>query len=76
MAYTVELAKWIDGQGFVYSEIFDHIEEGCTAEEYISSYYPPFRASEHTDIEIRIFSDDDMSAPVSKAWVKGNRDAY
>lgn len=75
MAYTVELAKWIDGQGFVYSEIFDHIEEGCTAEEYILAYDPPFRAGENTDIEVRIFSDSDTSEPVSRAWVKGNSDA-
>lgn len=69
----VELAKWVDGQGFAYEADIDSYEiadnDMETAESYINS--PRFEAPEVTDgeeYEIRIYTD---GVATDVAWLNG-----
>lgn len=69
----VELAKWVDGQGFAYEADIDSYEiadnDTETAESYINS--PRFEAPEVADgeeYEIRIYTD---GVATDSAWLNG-----
>ena len=69
MAYRIELNHWVDGSGWSHSETYDHVDELCTAEEYIRSLDPDYRleAPEDGDIRVEIYDEDDNK--LSECWV-------
>ena len=58
--YRVEIDHWKNGSGYTHSEVFDYLEEYCTAEEYFNSLdmIPLLRGDDA--VTIRIFDDNDM----------------
>lgn len=72
MKYRVEIAEWVDGSGFIYSQQIDEFDEETSAEDYIEicadgvdGILKPVNGD---DLEIRII-DNATNERVSTAWV-------
>lgn len=58
--YRVEIDHWKNGSGCTHSEVFDYMEDYCTAEEYFDSMDASPLLPFDDAIVIRIFDDTDM----------------
>lgn len=78
MTYTVVLNHWIDGSGWSHSEYFDHLNELCTAEEYIKildfSLLPPPVGCDDTLVAIEDEDGNRLSEALASE-VEGDCDA-
>lgn len=72
-AYTVELCRWEDGAGMIYSQCIDEINEPLTAAEYVRACDDNMDCTPWHDvggpIDYRV-SINDQCSELSIAWVK------
>ena len=66
--YRVELFHWVNGSGFSCNETFDHLDEYCTAEEYVKSLDTSAEELIRDDAtKVAIFDKDDNE--LSSYWI-------
>lgn len=72
MKYRVEIAEWVDGSGFIYSQQIDEFDEETSAEDYIDICADGpegiLKPTNGDDLEVRII-DNETDERVSQAWV-------
>ena len=63
----IDIAKWVDGQGWSYKTTIDNITDFVTAEEYIKALDPPITIEDGEDYQVTVY--DDEGDELSSAWV-------
>lgn len=72
MKYRVEIAEWVNGNGFSYNSEIDEFDEETTAEDYIEICADGpegiLKPASGDDLEVRII-DNKANEVISRAWV-------